>query len=109
MAGRDCSLVRIVQRRDLGERKIFGKAFGGEVFCCATEDGEKSSTCRIGTAGAAIEVCRDTSPSESVLQQTNVLLRRADHNCHFVETDAALGFLQYAARDLDAFAAFARR
>ena len=109
MAGSRRSLPSIVQRRDLGERKIFGKAFSGEILGCTTQDGEKRATCRIGTTGATIEVRGDPGTGERMLQQPDIVLRRADDDRHFVETDAAIGFFQDPAGDLDAFAAFARR
>src|SRR2546425_9128706 len=109
MAGSHRSLASIVQRRDLGERKILGKAFGGEILGCTTEDGEKRPTCRIRTTGATIEVRGDPGPGKEVLQEPDVLLSRTDDDGHLVKSNTALRFFQDPTRDLDTFAALARR
>ena len=56
-----------------------------------------------------IEVRRDPSPLERVLEQADVRLGRPQQDGHLVEPDAARRFLQDAPRDLDAFARLARR
>ena len=47
--------------------------------------------------------------AKRVLQQPDVMLGRADDDRHLVEADAAIGFFQDPARDLDTFAPFAGR
>jgi len=66
-------------------------------------------SCRIGTTGAAIEICRNARPAQCVFEETDVLLRRANDDCDFVKPDATLCFFQDASRDLDTFAALAGR
>src|SRR5262245_14051060 len=107
MIGYQRSLSGIIQRRHLGQRQIFGEALGREIFGCATQDGEKSSACGVGTAGAAIEVGGNVGPGKSMLQQAYVLLGRTNDDRYLVEANPAIGFLQNPARDLDALTPFA--
>ena len=63
----------------------------------------------IGTSRAAMEPGGNAGAIERVLEHAEIGLRRAQQHRHLIERHAALGFLQQAARNLDRFAAFARR
>src|SRR5687768_6176812 len=58
---------------------------------------------------SAIEVRRDSRAGQRVLEDADVVLRRADQDRDFVETNAICSFFENASRDFDAFPAFARR
>ena len=64
---------------------------------------------RIRPARAAIEVHRHAAARAGVLEQAEVLLRRAQKHGHLVERHAALRFVEHAPDDLHRLASFARR
>src|SRR5262245_54234679 len=58
---------------------------------------------------AAIEMRTNAGALEGVLEESGVLLRRAQQHRHLVESDSARGFLQDPARDLHALTRLPRR
>ena len=95
--------------RHLAERQVFVEALGGQAVDRARQQRDEGAAGGIGPARAAIEVHRDAAARAGVLEQPEVLLRRAQEHGHLVERHAAAGFVQHAPHDLDRFAPFARR
>src|SRR6185436_4529569 len=93
----------------LAKREVFGKPPRRQVVEGARHDREKRAPGRMGSSRAALEVGRHAGTLERVLEQTDVLLRRAQRNRHAIERDAATRFVQNPARDFDCLAPFARR
>src|SRR5262245_31272686 len=73
------------------------------------EQRQKRPPCRVWAPGPAIEPRLYPSALQRVLEQTEVVLRRADENRHLVESDARSRMLEDATSHLDAFAPLSRR
>ena len=106
----DCGRRGLVRDlRHLAEREVLVEPFGRQAVDGARQQRDEGAACGIGPAGAAIEVHGHTTARARVLQQTEVLLRRAEEHRHLVERHAAAGLVENPAHDLDGFASFARR
>ena len=95
--------------RDLGEREVLGEADADSRSTRAAEDGEEGAAGRVWAPGAAIEPGVDARALERVLEQAEILARRAQEHRHLVELHAAARLVENAPRDLDALASLAWR
>ena len=97
------------QLRHLSEREVLVEALGRQPLGRAGDQRDERAPRGIGTARAAIEPGRHARAVEGVLEQPEIVLRRAQHDRHVVERHAARGFVEDAAGDLERLAPFARR
>ena len=75
--------------RHLREGEILGEADGRQALDRAAEDREERATGGVRPPRAAIEPGVDAGPLERVLDQAQVLARRAEEDRNLVEADAA--------------------
>jgi hypothetical protein len=95
--------------RHLAEREILVKPLGRQTIDGARQQRDERAAGGIRTAGAAIEVHGHAAPRARVLEQSEVLLRRAEEHRHLVERHTAARLVEDPAHDLDRFTPFARR
>ncbi len=94
--------------RHLAEREVLVETLGRQAVHRARQQRHERASRGIGPPGAAIEVDRHVAAGAGVLEQAQVLLRRAQKYRHLVERHTAPGLVEHAADDLDRFAPFTR-
>ena len=95
--------------RHLSEREVLVEPLGGQPFHRRREERHERAPCRIGPASAAFEIDGHARARARVLEQPEILLRRAQEDRHFIERHAGRRLVQHAAHDLEGFASFAGR
>ena len=100
---------RFADRRHLAEREVFVEPLRRQAVHRTVQKRDECAAGRVGTPGAAIEIHRHIATGTRVLEQAEVVLRRAQQHRHLVEADTLRCLVEHAANDLDGFAAFARR
>ena len=105
----DSAEARLKNGRHLSERQVFVESLGRQPVDRARQQRDERAAGRIGPPGAAIEIHRHAAARARMLEQAEVLLRRAQEDGHLVERHAACGLVEHAPDDLHRLASFAWR
>ena len=104
-------LVSFLSRleRHLRERQILGEPRGRQLFGRARQQRKKRPSGCQRTACAATEPGRHPRAAQGMLDQADVVLRRAHEHRHLVESHAGARLAQDSSGDLDRLSSLARR
>ena len=108
-AARRLGRAHLGHRRYLSERQVLVEALRGESLDGAREQRDKRPAGGIRTPRAAIEIHGDAAARARVLEQPEILLRRAEEHGHLVERHAGGGFVKHTPDDLHRLASLAGR
>ena len=107
--GRKTGRATLANARNLTEREVFIEAPRRQLLAGARQERHERASGRIRASRTAIEMGGHSGARERVLEQTQILLRRAQTHGHLVEWDTGRRFVERPSGNLERLARFAWR